>query len=169
MKSILKALVCSVCVLFLFNHYAVGQVNEPSYVLTPLKAKYVDSTNPHEIILVFKHYSKSREIEKLIISGKLTYSLGDNGKETTDILGKSTNQHAVTVFGTDMMQKGKHIYDLVKDSPEYTTEGNVRFIVFTLRNLTDKYIDKMTFTYGLWEPLDQRVRFETKYQLQVEK
>lgn len=169
MNSPLKALTYGFLFLLLLNNNANSQVNEPSYILTPLKAKYVDSTNPKEIVLVFKHYSKSGQIEKLIISGKLTYSLGDNGKEKTEILGQGPNKHTVTVYGKDVEVKSKYIYDLIKDNPNFSADDNVRFIVFTLRNLADKYVDKMTFTYGLWEPLDESKRIETRYEINIDR
>jgi len=169
MKPFLKTLTYGFLLLLLLNNNAASQVNDPSYILTPLKAKYADSTNPKEIVLVFKHYSKSGQIEKLIISGKLTYSLGDNSQEKTEILGQGTNKHTVAIFGKDVMVKSNYVYDLIKDNPKFSTDDNVRFIVFTLRNLTDKYVDKMTFTYGLWEPLDESKRIETKYEIPIDR
>src|SRR5215203_5910344 len=98
----------------LFNKSASGQIKEPSYNLTLIKAKYIDSTSPKEIVLVFKHTSKSGQIEKFIISGKLTYSFNNNTTEKTDILGQGSNQHTITIFDKDIESKNRYVYDLIK-------------------------------------------------------
>lgn len=159
------------CLLILMATHltATGQLKEASYTLVPLKAKYIDSTDPKQIIIVFKRVTRSGKYEKLIVGGKMTYSLGADPKEKTDIQGQSANQHTISVYGKTMPEKSEFIYNLVKDHPELVLDDNTTYLVFTLRNITDKYIDKMTFTYGLWEPEDQDTRFETKYQLQVDK
>jgi hypothetical protein len=155
--------------LLLFTITASAQIATPSYTLIPLKAKYIDSTNPKEIILIFKHATKSNQQEKLIISGKLTYSLG-NGNEKTETLGQRTNaHHTIAIFGKDINEKNQDIYNLIADKVDLTAPGDFRFLVFYLRNLTDKYVDKMTFTYGLWEPADENVRLETKYEIKIDK
>ena len=169
MKFLVNRLPCIIILLLLFSHNAFSQIKQPSYTLTLLKAKYLDSTNPKQIVLVFKHISRSKQIEKLIISGKLTYNLGNDSQEKTEILGQGRNKHLVTIFGNDVEFKSKYIFDLIKDNSNFSTDDNVRFIVFTLRDLTDKYVDKMTFTYGLWEPLDESIRIETKYEITIDR
>jgi len=153
---------------FLLINKTEAQIKEPSYILTLMKAKYLDSTNPKQIMLVFKHQSKSRTIERLIISGKLTFSFG-KGSEKTEILGQGENHHQIEVFGNDIEVKDKYIFNLVKANPSFSTEDDVRYLVFRLQNLTDKYINNMTFTYGLWEPVDSKTRIETKYQISIDK
>jgi hypothetical protein len=165
----MKTIIYCLLMLLLTNLTATSQVKEASYTMIPLKAKFVDSTDPKEVILVFKHVAKSKKREPLIVSGKLTFSLGGRRQEKTEILGQGLNNHTITVLDNKIAERSAFIYNLIKDHPEFSLDENINYMVFTLRNITDKYVDKMTFTYGLWEPADQDARFETKYRLQIDK
>ena len=165
MKLITKTLIS--CLVFaLASNPSTAQITGASYTLTPLKAKYIDSANPKEIILVFKYATKSKQKEKLIISGKMTYSLA-GGMEKTEVLGRN-NHHTITIFGKDINAKDPAIYNLIADKVDPSDASEFSFLVFYLRGITGKYIDKITFTYGLWEPADENVRIETKYEMNVE-
>jgi hypothetical protein len=168
MKAHLRCLtICSILLLS-FGFESFSQNRERSYNLDFVKGQYIDSTNPKEILLMLKHSTKSNRDEKLIISGKLTYSLG-NGAEKTEILGRSDNRHSIEIFGKDIELKEPYLFKLIKDSVDFTNKNDFKLIVFHLRNLSDKYVDKMTFTYGLWEPTNQDVRIETKYEIKIDR
>ena len=104
-----------------------------------------------------------------MISGKLSYTLGADTTTKIEYLGQGPNRHTIAVADKNIGQRMTSIYDLIKDNPGFSLDSNVRYIIVTLRNITDKYVDRMTFTYGLWEPADDNIRFETKHQIAVEK
>jgi hypothetical protein len=138
-----------------------AQPQEASYILEPVKGLYFDTTDRKEIVLVFKRSTKSGNEEKLIISGRLTYALEDN-MEKTEVLGRN-NHHSITIYGDDFPTKNPELYNLIKDSLSVKDKKKLTLLVFYLRGITDNYINRMTFTYGLWEPSNEDVRIETKY------
>ncbi len=151
-----------------------AQVEMPtkaSYELKFLKAKYSDDG---DIILLF-HYSTEKESDfKLIISGKLTYCIGEECLERTAILGESGNHHSIHVFGEDMKSKDELLYNLIKDSVDFSSKKPFSIIVFYLRDIIYQYVDRMTFTYGLWEPIvlqdpKKKIRFEKRYFISIER
>lgn len=144
-----------------------AQIQEASYILKPVKALYLDSTKSKEIILVFKHSTKSGNDEKFIVSGRFAYSLGDSA-EITEVLGRN-NHHSITIHGEKIPERDPALYNLIKDSLNVSPGENLKLLVFYLRGVTDVYIPTMTFTYGLWEPSDENVRIETKYRINVVK
>jgi hypothetical protein len=168
MKIHLRILtICSILLLS-FGFESFSQNREPSYNLEFVKGQYIDSTNPKEILVILKHSTKSNREEKLIISGKLTYSLG-NGPEKIEILGKNDNLHSIEIYGKDIELKEPYLFSLIKDSIDFKNKNDFKLIVFHLRNLSDKYVEKMAFTYGLWEPMNQEVRIETKFAIKIDK
>lgn len=162
-----KALIVLVNLL-IFNftcHSQEQELTEASYKLEFLRADYNESKKSNEIVLYFKYIPKKGN--KTLISGRLTYSLGEDGIEKTEILEKS--KHGITVYGNDIGYKKSSAYKLLKDIVDFNSEEEFFILEFRLRNITEKYVEKMTFTYGLWEPSDSSIRFEKKFFIDVQK
>ncbi|MES2851031.1 MAG: hypothetical protein V4685_18415 [Bacteroidota bacterium] len=168
MKQILLFLLPALFLITSSNLYS-QELQSPSYNLDFVKAQYVDSTDPNEIILFFKYSTKEKKDFKLIASMKITYSIGENGEEITQILDESKNNHSIVVFGRDMKAKSPDLYSLIKNKVNFNDKQDFLIVVFYLRGLIYSYVDKMTFTYGLWEPSNTEKRFEKKYNINIDK
>jgi hypothetical protein len=148
--------------------FASGQKGaiEQSYNLDFLKAKYTASENSNEIVLIFKYEPKPKKIYKPIISMKITYSIGASETETTEILNES--KHSVVIYGNDINQKNPTLYSLIKEKIDLNQKQDFGIFVFHLRDISKEYVDKMKFTYGLWEPKKERIRIEKQYEISID-
>ncbi|KQS89402.1 hypothetical protein [Chryseobacterium sp. Leaf394] len=143
------------------------KIKESSYNFDLLSAKYVNIEGKNEVILIFKYEPKEGKVFKPIFSMKITYSIGESNLEKTETLNKSN--HSIEFFGNDIDQKNAEIYSLIKDKINLQQNKEFGIVVFSLRNITKDYKEKMKFTYGLWEPEDESIRFEKQYNIKIEK
>jgi len=135
-----------------------------TYDLEFIQAEFTKERKQTEIILYFK-YAKEKD-DMTLMSSKITYNIGNKKKDVSEILDKSN--HTIVVYGTnDIEQKNPDIYELLKEKIDFDTEKELFIFAFKLRNITKKYIDKMTFKYGLWEPSNPEIRFETEYDINI--
>lgn len=165
MKYLSKFLL-GIFILLLGFSFAQKNITEQSYDLDFLKAKYIESGNSNEILLIFKYQPKKEKEFKPIVSMKMTYSIGDSGMERTEILDKSN--HSIVAYGNDINQKNAEIYNLIKEKIDLNQKQEFGIFVFHLRNLTQEYVENMTFTYGLWEPENENIRIEKKYEIPID-
>ncbi len=158
---------------FSFSVRIFGQeITEPSYKLEFVKGTYEEFKNPNpyknQIVLYFKFSAKKGD--KPILSMKIKYRIDENSDEITEIIEKS--KHSITVFGTANTKRKPHkLYEVLKDKFDFgTIETPEDFIfAFYLRDITDSYIPEMDFTYGLWEPANQKIRIEQNFKINIEK
>lgn len=162
LKILILLLVC-------ISTFSFGQktINEQSYTLDFLSAKYIGVENNNEIILVFKYEPKKGKVFKPIISMKITYDIGNSESEKTEIMEESN--HSIVFYGNDIDKKNPEIYGVIKEKIDIKQKKKFGIVVFHLRNITQDYIDKMKFTYGLWEPENENIRIERLYNIEIEK
>ena len=153
--------------LFLIFVYQIKaqEITEASYKLEFLKATFEEKNESNETIIYLKYTPKKDN--KTLISGRFTYSLGENGIEKTEVLEKS--KHRIIVHGQNSKEEKSKIYKLFKNTLDFDSTEEFFIIEFRLRNITEKYLDKMTFTYGFWEPSNEDFRFEKKFNIEIEK
>ena len=153
--------------LFLIFVYQIKaqEITEASYKLEFLKATFEEKNESNETIIYLKYTPKKDN--KTLISGRFTYSLGENGIEKTEVLKKS--KHKIIVHGQNSKEEKSKIYKLFKNTLDFDSTEEFFIIEFRLRNITEKYLDKMTFTYGFWEPSNEDFRFEKKFNIEIEK
>ncbi len=155
--------------LILISSFAFGQKNitEQSYNLDILSAKYIETNGNNEVLLIFKYEPKKKKEFKPIFSMKITYSIGNSQDEKTEILEKSN--HSIVFYGNDIDTKNPEIFNLIKDKINLEQKQKFGIVVFHLRNLTTEYFDKIKFTYGLWEPENEKIRIEKTYKIEISK
>jgi len=141
------------------------EITEASYKLEFLKATYEEKNESNEIIVYLKYTPKKDN--KTLISGRFTYSLGENGIEKTEVL--ESSKHGIIIHGQNIKEEKSKVYKLFKNTLDFDSTEEFFLIEFRLRDITEKYIEKMTFTYGLWEPSNEKLRFEKKFNFVVEK
>jgi len=141
------------------------EITEASYKLEFLKATFKEKNESNEIIIYLKYTPKKDN--KTLISGRITYSLGENGIEKTEVLEKS--KHGIIIHGQNIKEEKSKVYKLFKNTLDFDSTEEFFIIEFRLINITEKYIEKMTFTYGLWEPSNEKLRFEKKFNIEIER
>lgn len=168
MKRKINLKVLSLVLVFL-STFSFGQkkINEQSYNLDFLSAQYIGAENENEILLIFKYEPKNKKEFKPIFSMKISYSIGDSDVEKTEIIEKSN--HTIAFYGNDIDQQNPDIYKTIKQKIDLNQKEEFGIVVFQLRNITQNYIDKMKFTYGLWEPENESIRIEKSYSIDIGK
>lgn len=157
-------------VLVLISNFSFGQkkkITEQSYYLDFLTAKYSETNNKNEILLVFRYQPKKKKEFKPIFSSKIAYKIGDSKIEKTEIIEKSN--HSIAFYGNDIDKKAPDVYKLISNKVDLNQKEKFGIVVFYLRNITQVYIEKMKFTYGLWEPKNENIRIEKTYDIEIQK
>lgn len=155
--------------MMLISTLSFGQkkIAEQSYNLDLLTARYSETNDGNEIILVFKYEPKKKKEFKPIFSMKITYIIGNSEIEKTEILNES--KHSIAFYGNDIDKKNTSIYSLISDKIDLNQKEKFGIVVFHLRNLTNDFVDNMKFTYGLWEPENENIRIEKTYDIEIKK
>jgi hypothetical protein len=148
-----------------FSFTASAQ-SESTYELNFLRAKIIDTTDLKDILILFQVTTKKKKDFPPILSMKLTYSLDNNAEKTVDIL--KTNNIQISVFGNDVNEKDKFVYELIKNKIDIDDKNDFLILAFLLKSVTNESVDKMSFTYGLWEKNNQKVRVEKKYEFEID-
>ena len=153
-----------------FNNLFCQEEYKPSYDLEFIKAQYIDSSEPTEIVLFFHYSTKKKEDFKLIASTKFSFKIGEEGEDRTIIIGETKEHHSLEIYGSDMKEKSTQLYDIIKDNVDFNDKQEFLILAFILRGVTDEYKSNMTFTYGLWElPNNEKKRIERKYEISIDK
>ncbi len=139
-------------------------IESTSYNLEFVGAKYIDDKKPPQIILVLKYEPKDGKEFKPIISAKITYQFDNKGIKT-EIL--ENPKHSLTFTDRGVNQKNPEIYEWIKDKIDINQEKEFGLLIFYLNGITKKYVQNMSFTYGLWEPDNLDLRIEKKFEFQV--
>lgn len=156
-----------ILIVLFFSTFLYAQNTESqSYDLDFLAAKYVDSLKPKQIILIFKYQPKPGKKFEPVISMRITYKLGDENKEKTEIFDKN-GKFSIVAYDKKIKDKAPQLYKLIKDKMNIDQEEEYGIIVFYLNGITKKYVDKMTFKYGLWEPDNIERRIEKDYDIAI--
>ena len=154
-----------------FTYIYSQNTQEPTYDIEFIQAEFKKKRRKTEIILFFKY--EKEEDELALMSTKLTYNLNDGNGDVIEILEES--KHSIIVHGTiNIKEKNPLLYLRLRNKVDFDIDNELFILEFRLKNITKKYIDKMTFKYGLWEPskVDPEsrpdVRIETEYQIEIE-
>lgn len=138
-----------------------------SYKLEFLKAKMIEAVGEKQVLVLFKVSAANKKDFPPILSAKVTYSLGDRGKERTVAMNKS-NTARVVVFDRSIRQKSPLVYSYVKDKLDVTSKENFIVLAFYIKTEPEDEYNKMTFTYGLWEKRNPKQRTEQKFEFALE-
>jgi hypothetical protein len=164
MKKLMLALIVLMFI-FPFTYTYSQEIEGPTYNLEFIKANYTQKRKKNKIVLYFKYEKK--EDEMALISTKLTYNIGDGKGDVVEILEES--KHSIIVNGTENIKEDNVMLFLeLGYLIDFDTEKELYIFEFHLRNITKKYIDKMTFKYGLYEPSNPEIRIETEYEIEID-
>jgi hypothetical protein len=139
-----------------------------SYKMDFIRACSDSSEKGKNILTIFKVTPKISDF-KLFISMRVFYQL-ENGKEILSILKQDEDNIKIIIYGKDIQQKNKFLYDFIKDKVQLENENDdVYFLAFIFDNITKEKVENMSMTYGLWESNNTEIRHEIKYDFIVEK
>ncbi len=155
-------------ILFLttFHSFIYAQ-DKTAHDIKLLKAKIIDSTDKKDVIVLFHVSAKDPKDFPPVVSMRLTYSINDEQEKTRNEIRNDKNIQII-IYGNDIEQKNKRIYDLIKNQIDTNSKGGFWILAFVLRDVSSEKVKKMTFTYGLWEKRNQDKRVEIKYAFDVE-
>lgn len=141
---------------------------EPTtYKMDFVRACSDSSKNGKNILTLFKVTPIVKDF-KLVLSMRVFYQL-EKEKEILSFLKPNEDNIGIVVYGRNVQEKNKFVYDFIKDRIDLEKENDeVYFIAFIFHNITKEIVEKMSITYGLWESDNLNVRHEKRYDFMVE-
>lgn len=161
--KILSPFFLFVSALFISSHHS-AQVS--TYNLEFIRALQTTTSNANHILAIFKVTPTVPDF-KLVLSMRVIYGIGQ-GEKTVNIQKQKEDNIRISIYGSDVAEKHKRIYELIKDKVNMSAEKDIRLLVFDFYNITKEKIDTMTITYGLWESNNTDIRNEKKFDFKVE-
>ena len=140
---------------------------EPLYNIKFIRSAQFVSGNTNKIVVILLITPKDSKDFPPVVSTRMFCSIDGAPEKKLDIMHQSDNV-SMEVFGKNVEEKNKHIYELVKDRIDLKNKDDMGIFVFTFSNLPLKQVEKMSLTYGFWEKLNQNVRVEKKYDFTVD-
>ncbi len=131
-----------------------------------VRAMQLMSEGSNHILTVFKVTPTIRRF-RLIMSIRVTYEIG-HGEKVVDVMKQKEDNIRFTVYGKDIAEKNRQLYELTKDKARLDTDENLYLLAFDFYDITTEDIDKMSITYGLWESNHPDTRNETRYDFSVD-
>ncbi len=159
----MKKIILLLIYFYVFENYAQ---KPSSYKMDFIRACTDSSEKENYIIAVFKVLPIINDF-KLILSMRVIYAFGHR-KENIVVLKENEDSIKIIIYGKSVEEKSKWMYNFIKDKVDLKTEQDLRLIVFYFKNLTNKKVDEMSITYGLWESNNDKIRNENKYDFKVE-
>ena len=145
----------------------------PTYTMKPLVAKIIDTTAEMKSILVlFQVTTKEEKDFPPVLSMRLNYTLyidSDHNEIITTILGKKESKVRIIIYGKSIKDNDKYVYNLIKDKIDTAYKRDYWILGFSFKNASKDIVQKMDFTYGLWEKNNTEMRVEKKYEFEVER
>ena len=134
-----------------------------SYEMEALRAGWMSKGGHSQVVTVFK-VKPIVEDFKLILSMRVGYDIGE-GEQVIDI--EQEGRIQITVYGNDVKEKGRIVYEFVKDRVDLEDEG-IYLLKFSFVDISTELIDKMSIRYGLWEGEKAELRNEQLFEFEVE-
>lgn len=155
------------CVLVLIPCLGVAQ-KATTYTCDFIRACSDSSKDGRNVLAVFKVTPLVQDF-KLVLSMRVVYQF-QHGNEITRVLSQNEDNIDIIIYGKDIEQKNKFVYNFIKDNVQIEKEpDDVYFIAFIFYGITNDKIETMGMQYGLWERLNTDVRYERKYEFLVDK
>jgi len=129
-----------------------------------LKAKFTDTTSGKDLIAVFLVSTKDTASfpPKIMLPPKVT--VFENGREKVVLLNEQ--MLGLTLWGEDIPQKGKDVYDLIKDQVDLKSMQTSMIVEYKIKDVNFEF-NKMSLTPAFKEKRNPEIRVEKRCEFVV--
>lgn len=159
----LKKLILVALILNFAQHTMCAQENG-NIEIQFLTAQFNDTIRGKDVMVVFILTTKDSASFPPVINLPPKCTVFENGLEKIVFLGP--NNLNITLYGNDIEVKDKPLYDKIKHLLHFHPIKPQMIIVYYLKDLNYVF-KKMTFTPGFKEKLNKEIRFQKKFEFEV--